>query len=118
MRISDWSSDVCSSDLSLSELDLVVAERRALAFGLGGRLGGLERGHAERLPRLQPITRRRAVAVHPKLAGARPFGDHGIGRLGHMALEPAIEPDAVVVGRYPDMGELEDGRVGKEGGRW
>src|SRR3546814_16336484 len=83
MRISDWSSDVCSSDL-----------------------GGLERGHAERLPRLQPITRRRAVAVHPKLAGARPFGDHGIGRLGHMALEPAIEPDAVVVGRYPELADL------------
>src|SRR3546814_20810348 len=36
MRISDWSSDVCSSDLSLSE--------RAVAFEAVERLGGSRRG--------------------------------------------------------------------------
>src|SRR3546814_12585058 len=54
-------------------------------------------------PRTVPLCPTRRSSA---LAGARPFGDHGIGRLGHMALEPAIEPDAVVVGRYPELADL------------
>src|SRR3546814_18795660 len=32
MRISDWSSDVCSSDLDLTQFDAEVAKREAEAF--------------------------------------------------------------------------------------
>src|SRR3546814_2488843 len=63
MRISDWSSDVCSSDL---------------------------------LARLDSVAGRRPLAVDSKLAGACP-ARHGVERrLRQMALEPAVQPDAVV----------------------
>src|SRR3546814_15295585 len=44
MRISDWSSDVCSSDLLLTEIGIGVVDRADLA-----RLGGVEQAH--RAPR-------------------------------------------------------------------
>src|SRR3546814_2941646 len=40
MRISDWSSDVCSSDLLLTEIGIGVVDRDDLA-----RLGGVEQAH-------------------------------------------------------------------------
>src|SRR3546814_8875164 len=36
MRISDWSSDVCSSDLQVLALDLLVGQRLPIANGLVG----------------------------------------------------------------------------------
>src|SRR3546814_20166450 len=41
MRISDWSSDVCSSDLAVLDLALGVAERR-------GHVQALDRTHGDR----------------------------------------------------------------------
>jgi hypothetical protein len=61
------------------------------------RLRGLGRRHADRLTRLDVIARFRTRAVEPKLPGARPFGDGGEAGVGQMPLEPAIEPDAVIV---------------------
>src|SRR3546814_20760106 len=46
MRISDWSSDVCSSDLSVSVLESVVTEDQVSV--VGRRIA--ERGVAPRLP--------------------------------------------------------------------
>src|SRR3546814_8903842 len=39
MRISDWSSDVCSSDLSVAEPDEHVGERGGIDFPVGGGVG-------------------------------------------------------------------------------
>src|SRR3546814_20271598 len=40
MRISDWSSDVCSSDLPLAEPDVGTTQRHDVSFG-GGMMGGM-----------------------------------------------------------------------------
>src|SRR3546814_9373658 len=42
MRISDWSSDVCSSDLCQVVVDLLLPARQRRLFGLRTRVG---RGH-------------------------------------------------------------------------
>src|SRR3546814_13500925 len=49
MRISDWSSDVCSSDLHEIEIDGLAAAILTGHLGLSGRLtlGDGRRGHAE-----------------------------------------------------------------------
>src|SRR3546814_18409101 len=60
MRMCDWSSDVCSSDLQLGDLDQHVLERPAdlLATGIGH--------HAERAVL--------AAALHDRYERARPLG--------------------------------------------
>src|SRR3546814_6614956 len=59
MRISDWSSDVCSSDLALGGLDLQI-----LGIGRTGHIGFNEPGSAPnsgtRLVTLDDLTRRDA----------------------------------------------------------
>ncbi|PAV93269.1 hypothetical protein WR25_01817 [Diploscapter pachys] len=85
------------------EGDLVFAQRRPFALRLGDDGAclvlylGFGRRHAQRLARLDPIARRRARAIDAQLAGPRPFGDGSEARVGQMPLEPAIQPDAVVV---------------------
>src|SRR3546814_6353305 len=56
MRISDWSSDVCSSDLSSGLSRRVRIERRTLLGAAGGArgAGGGTTGDARRAPRVVP----------------------------------------------------------------
>src|SRR3546814_7728693 len=39
MRISDWSSDVCSSDLTLDGANRVASGLKAMGYGAGDRIG-------------------------------------------------------------------------------
>src|SRR3546814_19231534 len=72
MRISDWSSDVCSSDLRIDDrrrlggfiTELAGADRIArsiVAKGGGGRLARIVIGLAERELKVQPVVVARAI---------------------------------------------------------
>ena len=76
--------------------------------GFRGDHHRLGRRHAELLANRDAVARRRARAIDAQLPGARPFRDGGEAGVGQMPLEPAIEPDAVVIGRD---GELADGKL-------
>ena len=94
---------VLGDDHAVGEHHLGLAQR--LAFGplaLRRRSAGR---HPQHLSRDQPVGRIGALAVDPQLTGPRPAADHGEANLRQVALEPAIEPDVVVVGRD---GELAD----------
>jgi hypothetical protein len=87
-------------DHHLLDILLVLrAQRRTLLLGLRlpGGGGRLQRGDADRLACLDPVAGRDALAVDAKLARARPARDDVEARIRDVALEPAIEPDAVVV---------------------
>ncbi len=68
-------------------------------------------GNAQHLARAQPVGHIGAFAVHPDLPGPGPAADRGKADLRQVPLEPAIEPDPVIVGRN---GELADA-VGRNG---
>ena len=53
--------------------------------------------HAQDLALLQPIFGLHPLAIDPDLPGARPARYHGKADLRQIALEPAVEPDAVVI---------------------
>ena len=88
----------------LRQIKLRLAQRFAGARALGGRRIAARR-HAQRLPRHQPVGHIGAFAVDPDLPGARPAADHRKADQRHMALEPAIQPNPVIIGRD---GELAD----------
>src|SRR3546814_10193817 len=56
MRISDWSSDVCSSDLHKSRLDLVQIARQTSTV--------LSRQPPSKVPARQPMDKQRLSSVH------------------------------------------------------
>jgi hypothetical protein len=83
----------------------VRRERRPLDLGtrlLRDRIG---RRHADGLAGLDPVAGADALAVDPDLPGPRPARHDIEARVRQVALEPAIEPDAVVIGAD---GELTD----------
>src|SRR3546814_7126169 len=57
MRISDWSSDVCSSDLGGVVDEDVEAARRGDVFGETDHLGGIAQIDADDLESVQPLRR-------------------------------------------------------------
>src|SRR3546814_13258044 len=99
MRISDWSLDVCSSDLAADDGDGVVPEEEAVAGGAG----------------------RDAVADQPALVleaeherlGARGH-DHGPGPVGGLGGVRVAEPDAEGAGGEVDAGDLPGADVSAE----
>src|SRR3546814_18163364 len=112
MRISDWSSDVCSSDLVRTA---VVADEDHLP-----RLLGLH-AHAQ-----QAAAQRGALGARQCLGAAYPWRDGG--QFGRQAFDLAAEQRAdLAVGVLADDPVLavdrkatkrsEERRVGKEGGR-
>ena len=88
------------------ERHFVLGQGRALAHRPRVGAHRLGRGHAQHLPGGDTIARADPRAVEPELPGARPFGDDREAGVGQMPLEPAIDADAVVIGRD---GELADG---------
>src|SRR3546814_5518251 len=81
MRISDWSSDVCSSDLHAglagtgTSEDQIVARRRGNGLALGivepvEQVGNIHRRILRERPRQLP--RRRRQAKHAPLSGCTP----------------------------------------------
>src|SRR3546814_13538083 len=89
MRISDWSSDVCSSDLPLplGLRRLAHAAAPALAAGRGG--AGRRREGLESQPH-----RRRAQSAEPDLPLLHPGG-----RRGEQLLHEALDRKSVVSGK-------------------
>ncbi|MCY1171041.1 hypothetical protein D9M73_111370 [compost metagenome] len=77
--------------------DFIVAERRPLALDRGIDPDWLGGGHADRLARDDMVAGLGARAIDAQLPGARPFRDGGVAGVGQVPLEPAIEPDAVVI---------------------
>src|SRR3546814_1345666 len=108
MRISDWSSDVCSSDLSV----------RAATLSLHGT-GRTARRRPRLYPRSRPCQPRDGLAAAPA---------RGAARQAFLSLlcdrhRPLAVPGAARMGRTlprslrPRLGRTEWGRVGKEGVR-
>ena len=94
------------------ERDLVVAQRRAFGADLGGLdrfLDDFGRRHPQHLPRLQPVARRDARSIDAQLPGARPARDDVEARVGQMPLEPAVQPDAVVVIADRELADVSSG---------
>ena len=77
-------------DLLLGQFD----PARALALGIAPA-----RGDADFLAGRDAIVGLGAPAIDPHLPGARPARDGGEAYLRQVPLEPAVEPDAVIVGR-------------------
>src|SRR3546814_3751332 len=50
MRISDWSSDVCSSDLPIERVHVTDYTRRIVELPPGGRRGFIRRASTQRSP--------------------------------------------------------------------
>ncbi|KIU01456.1 hypothetical protein QU38_01535, partial [Staphylococcus aureus] len=89
------------------DVDLLVAELDALALRPGGLfdLGRLGRRHADHLALADMVARLGARAVDAQLAGARPARDGVEAGVRHVPLEPAIEPDAVVIGLDQELAD-------------
>jgi hypothetical protein len=97
----------------VDEGDLVRARLpplHRLRLGLHLRIG---RRDAYDLPGRDPVARPRPLPVDAKLAGAGPARDEIEACLGHVALEPAVEPDPVIFGGDGELADqLARGRVG------
>src|SRR3546814_2221711 len=89
MRISDWSSDVCSSDLRLAGRSILVAQDQAASFLRGADIAhAVETGAGDVDRSLEPG---RTVA-RGELGHARGALDGDIG--GDLPKEPARDQDA------------------------
>src|SRR3546814_16511796 len=91
MRISDWSSDVCSSDLRVRVLIFDHLSHRAVGVGedaaIGGGIGGAKAEHRDPRPRYE----RAAQPAHRV-------------RAQHRAIAEADEDDAIEIGeRGPSL---------------
>ena len=76
-------------------LALFLGQLAAAGRGLGlGRVAGRD---AQHLPCHQPVVGLGAGAIDPDLPGPRPARDSGKAHFRQVPLEPAVEPDAVVI---------------------
>src|SRR3546814_13468157 len=105
MRISDWSSDVCSSDLSSATTSAVGGGHERAGTGGEGRAGHRTRGCGTRRRAAQsrrvPARGRKAIRHAPPTAHAREHRWYGgLGDRGGAALEVGIAPWREGVGQY------------------
>src|SRR3546814_11999497 len=110
MRISDWSSDVCSSDLALQRLFHWQGERAVLrAAAKAGTVAGISS--------LATVSLAEAGALTdaPQLFQHYVHHDDGLNRATHDAARHA-KFDAVALHGAPIVAGLEGRRGGKEGG--
>jgi hypothetical protein len=92
---------IAVDDEAFGEFLLLCGELRADGPGRARGLGLVRRGQwrdADGLAFRDPVARRGARAIDAQLPGARPARDGREGHVRHMALEPAVEPDAVILG--------------------
>jgi hypothetical protein len=84
---------------------LLGGERPCLVGRSGPREGEVERRHLDLLIGLQPRVALGPAPVHPHLAGAQELVEVGVGELGIVQVEPAVEPHAGLVGGDAGAGE-------------
>ena len=90
------------------ELHFLVRERLPLRLRpRRTRRRSVCRRNADLLPRLDPVAGRRPLARETQLPRPRPARDEVEADLGHVPLEPAVEPNSVVV-----IGNSEGARLG------
>src|SRR3546814_18064930 len=117
MRISDWTSDVCSSDLAdrAGGFERAADNRRALCLGSAifgdDRDTASRRGHRERLQPAEDILRqsRRAVTQEPE-SGQELVAQSGVGL--HRAYQPRKEDWRPIIFGETDLARVTD-RTGK-----
>src|SRR3546814_13524084 len=102
MRISDWSSDVCSSDLKLDEACQTALHRDRVARLFFGRKAPDGHIHGIRRNRLGAANRQGDVIV-----------DHQIGE-EHQVSVPVSDAEGAFLAEAADQIRSEEGRVGKE----
>src|SRR3546814_17835197 len=103
MRISDWSSDVCSSDLAVKHVHHFAVEQAEVADIAGDRLGGdavVDAVEGSGAPALQPAVAPAAAAdgVH-HFGAAHPGRDHlahDLGRVLQVDVDPNDDRDCNV----------------------
>src|SRR3546814_17031807 len=114
MRISDWSSDVCSSDLPVDTLAELIAYAKAhpgeITFATSG-IGSIQHIGTEQLARHAGVE-----MLHIPYGGAGPAMNDMLGERGDLLVTP---PPAVVGQLQAGAGEAgtEGRRGGREGGR-
>src|SRR3546814_5432547 len=102
MRISDWSSDVCSSDLVLRTFDRGVQERLVRDDPLNLYAAGRGHDHLRRgvVDPGRELVRREA-AEHHRMHGADPgAGEHRDGRFGDRSEEHTSELQSLMRRSY------------------
>src|SRR3546814_2764599 len=104
MRISDWSSDVCSSDLAQHPAHSILGDRKEVAFTDG-------RVHVERDPEqeiVQPHGRLEISVLPPAIEECQPHLTHGIKqglirtRYAGKKFTPGVTGDDACIGVIPD----------------
>src|SRR3546814_14780462 len=99
MRISDWSSDVCSSDL-LSFLSLDLADLDQVKTAAGAALAG---------PRIDGLIDNAGVMIPPRTLTRQGFElQFGVNHLGHFAFVGLVHP------HVEDRIRSDERRVGEE----
>src|SRR3546814_20098300 len=121
MRISDWSSDVCSSDLDTNLLVADITQGESLARTLGPNNVVLMRGHGFTAASRSLIEVLRIAIYLPRNARVQTAalalgGDNRWLRDGEIAAREAKSYGAGPVATQ-EAWRLEERRVGKEGGR-
>src|SRR3546814_8318633 len=115
MRISDWTSDVCSSDLAdrAGGFERAADNRRALCLGSAifgdDRDAASRRGHRERLQPAEDILRqsRRAVTQEPEF-GKEMVAQSGVGL--HRAYQLRKEDWHRIIFGEADLAQVADRR--------
>ena len=88
------------------EIDLVLRQVR-LGFRDAPRPFDFLWGDPQYLSGLQAITRRHSFAIYPQLPGPRPARNNIERHVVHVPLEPAIDPDIIIVGRNRELPDIQ-----------
>jgi hypothetical protein len=94
---------VLCNDHAVREVQLLLGQ---FALRLRPLVRLAARRDAQGLARFQPVLRLDPLAVHPDLPGPRPARDGGESDLRQVALEPAIEANAVIIRRDAELANL------------
>src|SRR5918993_1279393 len=105
--VEDERAGVFVNDHLAHQLSLFLGQRLSLALRFHGACGYcIGWGKLDRLPGLDPVTRRRALAVDAQLPGPRPAGNDVEADIRQVPLEPAVEANALVVVSYSEFARL------------
>src|SRR3546814_7004773 len=107
MRISDWSSDVCSSDLTQRTAVLAIADKDTTKLMLGASLGDLRlalHGQAEEDARLAAATNGTAPAPNAETAATTASATQSTAKAGAANTQPDKAITSEELGRIKQIG--------------